>query len=312
MKGSAEDNDIRFGVKQRLPHKDNMLLIDGIAYKKDNTVNLPMTVPSDSIFAGPNGVLSPLAMIEMIAQLCGAQYIFDNGLKDGQLCGYLVGIDNVVFTDPVYTGDNIDLIAWNILEMKEIQRIKGEIRKGGIMVGQCELTLFKLDEWDTPELAVKPEKSVKPNNTNVPHLGREKDRVSREILRNIEALTITSGESVAASFCLAPDFAGFSGHFPDYPVLPAVVTVYIGWLLAELCADKELDLWSIRRAKFLEPIHPNDLVDVLVKQIQNNPDDGTILYSVVMTCNGTQTAAYRLAVKPAAKKIGHEPVLSTS
>ena len=66
---ATEGKDIRFAVREQVPHKDRMLLIDGTAYKDGDTVKLSFVVPGGSVFVAPDGVLAPVAMVEMLAQL---------------------------------------------------------------------------------------------------------------------------------------------------------------------------------------------------------------------------------------------------
>ena len=58
------------------------------------------------------------------------------------------------------------------------------------------------------------------------------------------------------SFCFPPDSPVFAGHFPNKPVLPAVVQVMmVQEALAALGHTGQLQ--GVRQAKFLSPIGPN-------------------------------------------------------
>ena len=312
---SADNHDIRFQVSDKLPHTDDMLLIDGTAYKDGENVRLPLTVPGQGIFTSPAGVLSPPAMVEMLAQLCGAQHSFDEKLGPGRLCGYLVGIDNVAFEEPVLAGESLHLAAWKVLEMDEIKRVKGEILReapGGKRVGQVELTLFKAEQWmELPEIAASCDR---PGNAQLVEKYRQwavnGDAAAKGIIKSLFHLDITPGESVQASLCFEQDFVGFSGHFPDHPVLPAVMAIYTGWMLADMCADQRFDLHAIKRARFTGPIYPNDRVDVTLKAVKKAapragatavPGDGVQdWYSAVFTSRGNTAAKFSIGVNPAA------------
>lgn len=67
-------------------------------------------------------------------------------------------------------------------------------------------------------------------------------------------------DTVVKGYCFRPDFIGFSGHFPGYPILPALVQLQIGIILAEENEGRPLKLASVERAKFLLEIHPNQEV----------------------------------------------------
>lgn len=291
----GDEDAVQFEVNDKIPHRDEMRLIDGIAFKDKNKVTLSIIVPSDSIFVAPDKVVAPLAMIEMLAQLCSAQYTFEEGLDhDGHLCGYLVGIDNVKFTEPVYAGDKLDLIAWNVIELKEVHRILGEVFRDDIIVGQAELTLYKTEEWiSQPEIADHQKGLVNVLSKEYSLWASERDTVSKEIVQSISNIDVKHEESVEATICFQPDFVGFSGHFPGYPVLPGIVIIYAGWLLAEMCANKKLDLYFIKKAKFIRPIHPLDTVDVILKHIKND-NEQLIWHSVKIKCQGDLMAKYEI------------------
>ena len=58
------------------------------------------------------------------------------------------------------------------------------------------------------------------------------------------------------------DFMGFSGHFPGYPILPAVLQLLVARLLIEEQKGHEIRMSSIGKAKFMSEIRPNDPVTV--------------------------------------------------
>lgn len=64
----------------------------------------------------------------------------------------------------------------------------------------------------------------------------------------------------------AGDFPGFAGHFPGYPVLPAVVQVLAAQLLAEDVTGLRLRLQQIENAKFLLQLHPDEVIEVRCRE----------------------------------------------
>jgi len=65
-------------------------------------------------------------------------------------------------------------------------------------------------------------------------------------------------EGGAQVFCLPADFPGFAGHFPGYPVLPAVLQVLAAQVLVEELRGRPLRLTKLERAKFLRPVRPGE------------------------------------------------------
>lgn len=297
------EEQIRFAVQEKIPHQNDMLLINGIAYKEANTINLSMPIPTTGIFVDGNGFLSPLAEIEMIAQLCGAQFIYDKQLPNGQLCGFLAGIDNVLFHNPVKAGDELALRAWNILEMADIQRVRGELSCGDVRVGQNELTLYKMENWqevpNTPPVTLQ--ETPPPARECFLH-DKSKDRVGQELLQAIHWLKPATPEEnlVHAGVYLEPGFIGFSGHFPGFPVLPAVISLYLGFLLVEQHLQLSCRLVWVRRAKFTGPIFPGNTIHMQVKPLpaETGTTSATVLcYQVTILRAGTTVASYRLGLQ---------------
>jgi len=71
------------------------------------------------------------------------------------------------------------------------------------------------------------------------------------------------GEGGWARQCrFAPDFLGFNGHFPNYPVLPAVVQMQAAVALIEAVCNRRLHLRQIDNAKFLIQLHADELIEV--------------------------------------------------
>lgn len=61
-------------------------------------------------------------------------------------------------------------------------------------------------------------------------------------------------------FKLERDFMGFAGHFPDNPLLPAFVQIFMGRWVLEQWLEKPLSLVEVNRAKFMQPIGPGTLL----------------------------------------------------
>lgn len=93
--------------------------------------------------------------------------------------------------------------------------------------------------------------------------------------------------SRAMTFTFPPDFTGFSGHFPDNPILPGVVQA----MAAALCASegRTTHLAGLSRAKFLLPISAGAVVDVVAGPVVNGKAtvalklDGEIASSMTIT-----------------------------
>ncbi len=297
-KQAAEKKDIRFSVREQVPHKDHMLLIDGMAYKDGDKVKLSFIVPRDNIFVAVDAVLAPVALIEMLAQLCGAQYTFDKGLPADELHGYLVGIDNVTFTGPVHAGDELTFTAWKTFDMQDIKRIQGEVHKGSELKAGIELTLYESSDWiPKPQLSGTTLEMTGAGSGSSAFFSREKDPIGKGIIDSIVAMAAKADGEFEFSLAFCRDFVGFSGHFPGYPVLAAVLGIYSGWLLAEISQQRELELCSIKRAKFAAPILPDEKIEVSLKRIDRENDEEE-WYSLTMKSLGQLAAKFMIGTKP--------------
>jgi 3-hydroxyacyl-[acyl-carrier-protein] dehydratase len=68
--------------------------------------------------------------------------------------------------------------------------------------------------------------------------------------------------TVKAVFSFAEDFIGFAGHFPDMPVLPAIVQLASVRCLVELILKRRVQPVSYKRTKFRGIVQPNEKVIV--------------------------------------------------
>ena len=66
-------------------------------------------------------------------------------------------------------------------------------------------------------------------------------------------------------FVFPADFPGFTGHFPNEPVLPAVLQLMVVRLLAEKALKMELIAGEVQRVKFSGVIRPEEKVVFSIK-----------------------------------------------
>ena len=81
-------------------------------------------------------------------------------------------------------------------------------------------------------------------------------------------------EEGAASgrYVFPADFVGFEGHFPGYPVLPAIVQVLAAQLVVEQMAARVLRLTKLDKAKFHIRIGPLQEIRVECRQTRQNKE----------------------------------------
>ncbi|MEA3334191.1 MAG: hypothetical protein U9Q58_11445 [Pseudomonadota bacterium] len=81
-------------------------------------------------------------------------------------------------------------------------------------------------------------------------------------------LVTSEPDSGWQNFCPAADFIGFDGHFPGYPVLPAMLQVLLGIIVSEKLYGQKLTLQKLDKAKFMSQIQPGQTLTVACKITQ--------------------------------------------
>jgi len=86
------------------------------------------------------------------------------------------------------------------------------------------------------------------------------NRMREALLQAATGPALLAENSCRQEFCFAEKFIGFGGHFPGYPILPAMLQVLLGQLLAETLLGKPLQLVTLDRAKFTQQLRPGDAI----------------------------------------------------
>ena len=73
-----------------------------------------------------------------------------------------------------------------------------------------------------------------------------------------------AGLDLVGVYLFPENFPGFAGHFPQQPVLPAIIQLAAVRHLAELALGQELVPLECQRAKFRDMVQPQEEVTVSV------------------------------------------------
>ena len=113
----------------------------------------------------------------------------------------------------------------------------------------------------------------------------------------MEPLEKAGGSVYSTSICFAPDFAGFEGHFPGHPIVPAVCLLSLVELIGrEIAGNQSLRISDIKSMKFKMPLVPNDVA--AVKATAMNADDGALVVSATVSKDANAWAAkIKIALK---------------
>lgn len=89
-------------------------------------------------------------------------------------------------------------------------------------------------------------------------------------LKYLSNLCINKNDSsIEFSFELSKDIPFFDGHFPSRPILPAIAYLEICLKLYSEVAEP-INVYSIKKSKFLKPLSPEEKIQVLFKRKKDN------------------------------------------
>lgn len=120
----------------------------------------------------------------------------------------------------------------------------------------------------------------------------------QEIDRAALAPAILTTDEGEQHFRFAADFVGFAGHFPDYPILPAILQVLLAQLLAEQLAGTRLEFLALEKAKFSRQLRPGD--EITVKIVFRTREE-QIRCAADLSCGSEQAASFTLLLGEGAK-----------
>lgn len=91
------------------------------------------------------------------------------------------------------------------------------------------------------------------------------NRVRKELINAMASVQQGETGQWISHFRLPVSFVGFEGHFPERPILPAIVQMLMGVVTVERIYGNSLEISAISNAKFVQPVSPD--MDVAVSCI---------------------------------------------
>ncbi len=95
----------------------------------------------------------------------------------------------------------------------------------------------------------------------------------------LQSVTAGENDSIEGIFVFPHDFTAFAGHFPDQPILPAVVQLAAVRLLASRHLDRTLIPTGVHRAKFKSIILPETSMTVKLR-LTRSGDVVTVAFTI--------------------------------
>jgi 3-hydroxyacyl-[acyl-carrier-protein] dehydratase len=121
-----------------------------------------------------------------------------------------------------------------------------------------------------------------------------------KIMQGIDAakrgtVTTDSSGTLEGRYCFGDNFAGFAGHFPGHPILPAIVEILTVVALVSEQSGCRQRLIAVEDAKFLNPVEPNQELLVHCRQ---RTVKGKLFYDAELTVGETTTATLLIELSP--------------
>lgn len=126
-----------------MPHRKPMRLVERILAVCGETVTVEAVVEQDGLFCNPDGLMSPAALIELLAQ----SYAAFNGyvsLAAGKVpsMGFLVSIKKVEILGRAHVGDRLRVEVHSTGSLGEFTLVHGEVFRDKNMVATGSLQLW--------------------------------------------------------------------------------------------------------------------------------------------------------------------------
>jgi len=259
-------------AEKLIPHRGRMRLIDALtAYSADDGA-AEVQIEAAHLFETNNKQLDSIVFTELIAQTAAAHSGYKALSEDGTpMFGFLVGLKDFQVYDSARQGDRLTIQIHREFQMEQVTFLNGKMLKGKILLAEGVLKLYEM-----PAGQVQAPTEIAPGEEIVPFSEwnsmqrqlMEASELNREILRFCSAFQIEEKET-SAVFTFGKTFAGFNGHFPGNPIVPGVLLLKTGQLLAGLTAGQDRQLRAIHSAKFAKTVLPGEAVRFMV-QIKEN------------------------------------------
>lgn len=126
-----------------LPHRPPLQLIDRLLASDGSAAVAETTLRPEHVFAGSDGVLDPVALVEMFAQAYAAMQGYNDlhlGLPVKE--GFLVGIRRIRVEGTARVGERLEVMVRTIGAIDGFAVAEGEVRRGSTVLAAGSLKLW--------------------------------------------------------------------------------------------------------------------------------------------------------------------------
>lgn len=133
-----------FEVKDIIPQKQPMRVIDKLTRVAERTFDAVTTIREDSLFARPDGTVDESIYIELMAQATASINGFENMReKDKAIEGFLLGAKKLkVFSGP-RVGDELKINIFKYAEVGEFKILQGKVYRGDELLASGEIKVWQ-------------------------------------------------------------------------------------------------------------------------------------------------------------------------
>lgn len=265
------DLSLPISCAELLPHRDSMLLLDRLVEYQPGQARVAARAEAGGLFVDARGRLDPAAVVELAAQGAAALKGYEARLKGEPVkIGYLVGIRDFEIGGAAEAGEELEIAMRLEFAMEQAALMHGEVRAAGRLIGAGTIKIWEEKEWPrrpTPPEAA-PARAMSLNGQDLKEKlinDASSDPIGRALAAALAGLEPGARENqVVGWFCFGEDFAGFRGHFPGFPILPAVLMPRLALLLAGARPGGGATLKKIATAKISQGIFPGQPIRVEV------------------------------------------------
>ena len=131
------------GIKERIPHREPFLLIDGIlsCAPGESIVAVKNVSPDEPYFLGHfpgHPVMPGVLILEALAQAAGVLVWESVPPAERNFILYLVGVEKTRFKQPVYPGDRLELTAKLTARRRNFWRFDATAKVDGRLIATAE------------------------------------------------------------------------------------------------------------------------------------------------------------------------------
>jgi 3-hydroxyacyl-[acyl-carrier-protein] dehydratase len=238
-----------------------MVFLDMLEVFTEDRGEVLGSVAADHLFMTAGGILHPLSLMEIFAQGAAAHDGFRR-LRTGVPVGggFLATARDFVFHRAPRVGDSLRVVAERDLAIGSLQLVRGVVRRGADVLAEGELVFFLSDTLVPAEM---------PPQADLDRGGIATGSPSEQTIAQAlgESRRLFDAGEGRAVYEFGSDFPAFRGHFPGYPILPAVVSVMCAEQTVIDLGEGEFVLRRVVNAKFPQPVLPSATVDVAARPV---------------------------------------------